>query len=75
MDNVRTSEALNRRNSAFDNGLRPSGFSDFVGQAKIRDRLLLAVQAAKERGFLHRRKMMRHGNDGDAPVRFGGHGE
>jgi Holliday junction DNA helicase RuvB len=50
MDNVRTSEALNRRNSAFDNGLRPSGFSDFVGQAKIRDRLLLAVQAAKERG-------------------------
>lgn len=50
MDNVRTSEALNRRNSAFDNGLRPSGFSDFVGQAKIRDRLMLAVQAAKERG-------------------------
>jgi Holliday junction DNA helicase RuvB len=46
----RTSETLNRRNTAFDNKLRPSEFAEFVGQQKIRDRLMLAVQAAKERG-------------------------
>ena len=50
MENERTSETLNRRNTAFDNRLRPSEFSEFVGQRKIRDRLMLAVQAAKERG-------------------------
>ena len=50
MDNTRTSETLNRRNAAFDNRLRPSEFAEFVGQRKIRDRLMLAVQAAKERG-------------------------
>ena len=46
----RTSDNLNRRNAAFDNRLRPSEFGEFVGQGKIRDRLMLAVQAAKERG-------------------------
>ncbi len=50
METTRTSETLNRRNSAFDNRLRPSEFAEFVGQGKIRDRLMLAVQAAKERG-------------------------
>ena len=46
----RTSDELNRRNAAYDNSLRPGQFSDFVGQQKIRDRLLLAVDAAKARG-------------------------
>ena len=46
----RQSEELNRRNSAFDNKLRPTDFDGFVGQEKIRDRLMLAVQAAKDRG-------------------------
>ena len=50
MKNERPSEALNRRNAAFDNKLRPEQFADFVGQRKIRDRLELAVQAAKDRG-------------------------
>lgn len=50
MDTTRTSKTLNRRNAAFDNRLRPSEFAEFVGQRKIRDRLMLAVQAAKERG-------------------------
>jgi len=50
MTNERQSEELNRRNTAFDNKLRPSRFDDFVGQEKVRDRLLLAVKAAKERG-------------------------
>ena len=43
----RQSDELNRRNSAFDNKLRPTQFGDFVGQEKIRDRLMLAVEAAK----------------------------
>jgi holliday junction DNA helicase RuvB len=50
MQSARASEELNRANNAFDNKLRPSDFSGFVGQAKIRDRLMLAVQAAKDRG-------------------------
>ena len=50
MKNERPSEELNKRNAAFDNKLRPGRFTDFVGQQKIRDRLELAVQAAKARG-------------------------
>jgi len=46
----RQSDELNRRNSAFDNRLRPTDFDGFVGQQKIRDRLMLAVKAAKDRG-------------------------
>ena len=46
----RPSEELNRRNSAFDNKLRPTDFEGFVGQEKVRDRLMLAVKAAKDRG-------------------------
>ena len=46
----RQSDALNQRNSAFDNKLRPTDFGGFVGQQKVRDRLLLAVEAAKARG-------------------------
>ena len=50
MKNERPSDTLNKRNAAFDNKLRPAQFGDFVGQQKIRDRLELAVQAAKDRG-------------------------
>ncbi len=46
----RPSEELNRGNAAFDNRLRPTDFEGFVGQEKIRDRLMLAVKAAKDRG-------------------------
>lgn len=49
MQGERQSEALNR-STAFDNKLRPLDFSGFVGQSKVRDRLLLAVEAAKARG-------------------------
>ena len=45
----RPSEELNR-STAFDNKLRPTDFDGFVGQQKIRDRLMLAVKAAKDRG-------------------------
>ena len=50
MKSERPSDELNKRNVAFDNRLRPGRFADFVGQQKIRDRLELAVKAAKERG-------------------------
>ena len=50
MKNERPSEELNRRNAAFDNKLRPEQFADFAGQRKPRDRLELAVHAAKDRG-------------------------
>ena len=50
MSGDRPSEELNRRNNAFDNRLRPTDFDGFVGQEKIRDRLMLAVKAAKDRG-------------------------
>ena len=46
----RQSDELNRRNNAFDNRLRPTDFGGFVGQQKVRDRLMLAVEAAKARG-------------------------
>ena len=42
-------EVLNQRNSAFDNRLRPTRFEDFVGQKKVRERLMLAVEAALQR--------------------------
>ena len=44
-----STEAFNQRNASFDNRLRPTRFDDFVGQLKIRDRLLLAVEAARQR--------------------------
>lgn len=46
----RQSEILNRRNTAFDNSLRPVDFQGFVGQEKVRERMMLAVEAAKARG-------------------------
>jgi Holliday junction DNA helicase RuvB len=49
MPNNRTSDTLNQRNVNFDNRLRPGQFSEFIGQQKIRDRLELAVKAAKDR--------------------------
>ena len=49
MSDIRPSEELNR-STAFDNKLRPTDFDGFVGQQKIRDRLMLAVKAAKDRG-------------------------
>lgn len=55
MDTARPSEEMNRRNASFDNRLRPTRFDDFVGQQKVRDRLMLAVEAA-----LGRREQLDH---------------
>ncbi len=35
---------------AFEQSLRPPGFDDFCGQQKVKDRLMLMVEAAKQRG-------------------------
>jgi Holliday junction DNA helicase RuvB len=45
----RPADALNQRNASFDNRLRPTRFDDFVGQQRVRERLLLAVEAARQR--------------------------
>ena len=43
-------EAFNKPNASFDNRLRPVRFADFTGQEKVRERLLLSVKAARQRG-------------------------
>ena len=45
----RINDTLNRRDSSFDNTLRPQAFDDFIGQEKVRERLQLAVEAARLR--------------------------
>lgn len=47
--NDHPSEEFNQRNPSFDNTLRPTRFDDFTGQEKVRDRLMLAVEAALQR--------------------------
>ena len=42
--------SFDNRNASFDNRLRPTRFDDFLGQQKVRDRLMLAVEAALGRG-------------------------
>src|SRR5215212_9050101 len=42
-------EVLTKPDAALEMTLRPSLFSDFTGQAKIKERLEIAVQAAKQR--------------------------
>ena len=43
-------DVLAKPDAALEMTLRPSLFSDFVGQAKVKERLEIAVQAAKQRG-------------------------
>ena len=43
-------DTLNKPDVALEMTLRPSLFSEFVGQAKVKERLEIAVQAAKQRG-------------------------
>jgi len=42
-------DTLNKADTEFDLSLRPHQFSDFVGQAKVRERLELSVEAARGR--------------------------
>ncbi len=44
------SGVLTKPDAALELTLRPSLFSDFTGQAKVKERLEIAVQAAKQRG-------------------------
>ena len=43
-------ETLSRPDTDFDIRLRPAKFADFIGQAKVRERIELFVQAARQRG-------------------------
>jgi Holliday junction DNA helicase RuvB len=42
--------SLNKTDKEFEESLRPQAFSNFPGQEKVKERLKLYVQAAKERG-------------------------
>ena len=44
------SDVLTKPDTALEMTLRPSLFSDFTGQAKVKERLEITVQAAKQRG-------------------------
>src|SRR5271169_4899564 len=44
------SDVLAKPDAALEMTLRPSLFSDFTGQANVKERLEIAVQAAKKRG-------------------------
>lgn len=50
LNSTRTHDLLNNPDAPLDVRLRPSRFDDFVGQERIRERLLLAVEAARMRG-------------------------
>jgi Holliday junction DNA helicase RuvB len=49
MPEQHATDVLNRPDADLDKSLRPSRFADFVGQSKVRERLELAVQAARQR--------------------------
>ena len=44
------SDVLTKPDVALEMTLRPSLFSDFTGQARVKERLEIAVEAAKQRG-------------------------
>lgn len=45
----RTISILNKPDAALEQTLRPTRFGEFVGQSKVRERLEIAVQAARQR--------------------------
>src|SRR3954465_13263364 len=50
MADRKISDVLTKPDAALELTLRPSLFSDFTGQAKVKERLEITVQAAKQRG-------------------------
>jgi len=43
-------QATHAPTSSFDVSLRPPAFSEFIGQEKVKERILLMIEAAKQRG-------------------------
>ncbi|MCX8155435.1 MAG: Holliday junction branch migration DNA helicase RuvB [Verrucomicrobiae bacterium] len=50
MAQSRVTDVLNKPDAALELTLRPSLFSEFTGQAKVKERLEIAVAAARQRG-------------------------
>jgi Holliday junction DNA helicase RuvB len=50
MSETRITDELNQPNDVLEVSLRPSLFADFTGQAKVKERVEIAVTAAKQRG-------------------------
>ena len=49
----RPMSTLNKPDAALEMTLRPSLFSEFTGQPKVKERLEITVAAAKQRGEAH----------------------
>ena len=49
MRNITTTPEINKEETAFEQSLRPKGFSDFNGQKKITDNLRVFIEAARKR--------------------------
>jgi len=49
MNTQHTEQTVNRADKEFDQTVRPRHFEEFVGQERIRERLMLAVEAARHR--------------------------
>ena len=49
MSDDRTLGTLNSRDNDFELSVRPTRFEDFAGQEKVKERLELAVDAARQR--------------------------
>lgn len=50
MRGERTVSILNKPDREFELSLRPTGFGEFIGQQKVKQRVELAVEAARQRG-------------------------
>lgn len=49
-ENLLSSIDLNNEDTTFDVSLRPKGFTDFIGQERIKENLQICIDASKKRG-------------------------
>jgi Holliday junction DNA helicase RuvB len=50
IDRVLNSDSMNEQEDNFNNSLRPVSFSDCIGQQSVKEKLSIAIEAAKKRG-------------------------
>ena len=53
-------DVLTKPDAALEGSLRPGVFADFTGQLKVKERLGIAVEAAKQRGEALDALLVRH---------------
>lgn len=50
IDRVLNSDSMNEQEDNFNNSLRPANFSECIGQQSVKEKLGIAIEAAKKRG-------------------------